>query len=100
MDMAWWIVFVVAIARVTGLITTDELTRPAREWFIGRLNQANTFQRWVAYMAECSWCASIWVSLFTVPVMYWHGTQWWVQVPALVLAASQVVGMTHNIGRG
>jgi len=86
-------------ARITGLIVADELTRPAREAFLRRLDEARSPHRLLAYLATCSWCCGTWVSAVLAPVFWWWGDRAAVVVPALALSSAQVVGMTAGIGR-
>ena len=94
----WWIVYALAIARATGLITTDYLTKPLRDWLFRKLNPDKTWHERLAYLIECPWCVSVWVAAALVPVAYWWGAHWSVQVAGLILAASQVTGLLATIG--
>jgi hypothetical protein len=102
------IFYALAATRLTGLITTDEITRPIREKLVNRFDSDRRAHRWVAYLIGgaddqadgCPWCASIWVGAITAPIIYL-----WYDLPAVVivllaLAVSQTTGMIHNIGRG
>jgi hypothetical protein len=91
--------FVLASARITGLITLDELTRPAREAFTRRLDEDRPSHRALAYLTSCPWCASIYVCAVLAPVFWWWGDRPAVAVPALALGGSQAVGMLSGVGR-
>jgi len=107
--MPVWIivVYALAVARLTGMFTVDEVTRPVREWLVGRFDPYRRWQRWLAYLLGgaddtpdgCPWCVSIWVGMFTAPLV----VMWWRQpvvlVPMLGLAVSQTTGMITGVGR-
>jgi hypothetical protein len=99
--------YTLAAARLTGLVTVDEITRPVREAFVNRFDPARRAHRWAVYAIGgvddqaygCQWCASIWITFATAPVVYfWHDMAA-VSIPMLALAASQVIGMINSLGR-
>jgi len=98
--MSVWVVlvYVLAVARVTGLITLDEITCHAREWVIEHLplNQAGVA---LEYFVTCPWCVSVWVAGLSAPLIWLWGDTPAVLIPALALAASQVTGMLAPLGR-
>jgi len=93
-----WGVYALAVARLTGLITADEISRPARDWVIANLPPYPVFIP-VEYLLTCPWCVSIWVGAATVLMAWrWGGAPWLLGV-ALVLAMSQIAGMLAPLGR-
>lgn len=83
-------VFVVAVAaaRITRLITTDDLTDPIRLWI------AETYQSdWVDKLFSCDWCMGFWVSLFAVVFHLNFPTNPILTLIFLSLAVSEAVGM-------
>lgn len=93
-----WLVYALAVARLTGLVATDEVSRPAREWIVKHLPLWRVSVA-VEYLLTCVWCASMWVAAAVVaPAWHW-GTRGWLLGPALVLALSQITGMTSTLGR-
>jgi len=95
----WWIVYALAVARATGLVSTDELTKPWRDWLFRRLNPDKRWHERLAYLVECPWCTSMWLSAGLVPVAYWWGAHWSIQILGLIGASSQVTGMLSQTGR-
>lgn len=81
-----------ATARVTRLITTDEITSEIRQALLRRLDD----QSKLAYAITCNWCASIYVAAATAPLVWWHSTRPAVMIPLIALAFSQIVGMTSG----
>jgi hypothetical protein len=94
--------YVLAVARVSRLITSDKLTEKWRYRFV-----ASRFRRaygpdpgaeqmaqppLLAYLAMCPWCISIWVGAVAAPVVALWGRSPWVWAPAFALAASYVTG--------
>lgn len=101
------VVFALATARLTGLATLDEITRPTREAILRRLDERRASHRALAYFVTCPWCQSLWIgaavapiAYASVPVDYWQGANPWALVPALALAFSMTTGMLSGVGRG
>lgn len=95
------IVYALAVARVTGLITADTITEPLRDRAIAWLDdQPGTIGAALATLITCPWCAGMWVSLIAAPLVWAWGESPVMLIPALALAFSQVTGMTNNVGRG
>lgn len=94
-----WLVYALAVARLTGLIVADDITAPARGWLIGHLPPRPASVA-VEQLLTCFWCTSMWVAAAVVPLAWHWGPRPWLLGPALVLAMSQVTGMTSNTGRG
>lgn len=108
-----WVVYALAVARLTGLVALDEITRPIREALVSRLDATRRTHRSLAYLLGgytgeeegdgpdgCPWCLSIWVAAATAPVAWWWGDHPAAAVPMIALAVSQLAGMTASIGRG
>jgi hypothetical protein len=94
------LVYALAVARVTGLITTDTITESARNALIGWLDdRPRTLGAFVATLITCPWCASVWVAAVAAPLAWLWGYEPVLLVPALALAFSQVTGMISNLGR-
>lgn len=104
----WWAVYVLAVARLTGLLAYDEITRPLREAAVRRLDPTRGWHRKVAYLLGgasdegdgCPWCLSIWIAAAVAPLVWYHGDHPTVIIPAVALAFSQLTGMIAGIGRG
>ena len=100
MDPWIWIVYALAVARFTGLVTLDTITEPIRDRIIVALDDTpGSGGAWLAKLVTCPWCASIWISAVAAPVAYNWGTSPWLLVPALALVFSFVSGATSNLGR-
>jgi hypothetical protein len=114
----WLIVILIALAthRVTRIITRDAIPLVAtpREAFVQRwgtfadaatpeqkktsLNgkRTNGFMRSLAYLWECDWCASVWVSaLITSLAWRWTslGDEHWLIAVFVGLTASSITGL-------
>jgi fatty acid desaturase len=93
-------VYALAVTRVTGIITQDTITEPLRDRLIVWLdNRPATLGSSLAALITCSWCAGMWVSLIAAPLVWWHGENPWLLIPALALAFAQIIGMTSDVGR-
>ena len=64
--------------RLTELATTDEITRPAREW-AGRRGGR------VAYLAACPRCLSVWAGLAVILIPEWMCTALGVSAATILL---------------
>lgn len=94
------LVYTLAVARVTGLITTDTITEDARNAVISWLDdRPKTLGAYLATLITCPWCASVWVSVVAAPLVWFWGDSQVMLIPALALAFSQVTGMTSSSGR-
>lgn len=99
-DPVLLVVYALAVARVTGLITQDSITEDARDRLVGWLDdRPRTLGSYVAKLVTCPWCTSVWVAAGTAPLTWWHGANPWMLVPAVALAFSQVTGMISDMGR-
>lgn len=81
-------VAVLAVARITRLLVTDELTIGYRRWVVKRWGE----QSKMAYLAHCPWCTSIYVAAPIMPV----ATIWpnrWIIAALVVPAASLLSGL-------
>lgn len=77
------LVTALAVYRGTVLILRDYISQALRVT-LRRLG------RHTEYLAECPWCASIWVGAVIVPLTLW--VSWWLVVD-LILACSAVTGI-------
>ena len=94
------LIYALAVARVTGLITTDTITEEIRDGAIAWLDdRPKTLGAYLATLITCPWCAGMWVSLLASPLVWFWGDSPVMLIPAIALAFSQVTGATHNLGR-
>lgn len=95
------VVYCLAVARLTGLVVSDTITEPIRDWLLVRLDgRERTLGSFLAALIQCPWCAGMWISLVTAPLIWSWGESPVMLIPALALALSQVTGMIAGIGRG
>ena len=101
------ILYMLAVVRLTTLVTHDQITRPVREWAIGRFDATRRIHRLLVYLLGepdgyaigCPWCVSIWVGAVTAPMMWAWSNQPWMIIILLALAVSQTSGMIYTFGR-
>lgn len=100
------VLYVLAVARITTLITHDEITAPTRRALIRRFDPDRRLHRLVVYLLGspdddaigCPWCVSVWVGLLSSPVIwFWPGSP--LIMVLIGLAASQITGMIYGYGR-
>lgn len=98
---AWmWLVYALAVARLTGLLQADKLTEPGRLAVLRRLDEDRAAHRGLAYLMDCPWCMSIWLGGATAVLTWWHGANPVLFIPAAGLALSQVTGMIAPLHPG
>lgn len=89
-----------ATARITTLLTHDEIAAPLRSWIAKRFDTGDENRTHpLAYMAFCPWCVSVWVAVVLAALVYFAYGNELVYIGLLALAASQVTGMIAGIGR-
>lgn len=94
------VVYTLAAARITGLITADTITERIRDGIVQRLDsRPATLGTYVAELIQCPWCSGVWVSAAVAPLAWWWGEHPALLVPAIALAMAQLVGMTSDLGR-
>ncbi len=82
-----------ATYRLTRLITTDEITRPAREWAVEQL-ESRGYSR-AAYLLQCPYCVSVWVGLGVATAPRALGRAW--RPARVALCASGVVTLIEQV---
>ena len=84
---------ILAVARVTRLVTTDVLTETPRVWLTLRLESWPRIQ----YLIHCDWCASVYTGAAgAVAYAAWGETLWFMAV-VLALSASYATGFLASI---
>lgn len=78
-----------AVHRLTLLVTRDELTKRAREWVDRKYSGS------LVTLLFCPWCMSVWVAGGAVPLTIWQW--WWWGWVALGLSASSVAGVLAEL---
>jgi len=85
----------IAVARLSRLITTDELMLPFRRWATKKWGDDSR----LTYFVHCRWCTSGWVgglggviwAFSMLPLRYW-----WFAIPA-ALSMSYVAGLLSQL---
>lgn len=97
---------VLAVARVTRLITTDVLFETPRNALLSRLlrerddGTAPALRSKLAYLAVCDWCASVYVGAAAAGAYgAWGETMHYMMV-CLALAASYATGLLASVTNG
>jgi hypothetical protein len=91
---------ILAVARVTRLVTTDVLFNEQRGWVLQKLINPGRL-RWArdktAYLIVCDWCASVYTGAAgAVAYAVWGETLWFMAV-VLALSASYATGFLASI---
>lgn len=82
---------VLATARLTRLVTADQILEPIRARLIRRYGEPTESK--LMYLMTCDWCASFWIAVPVAVVTVMAGDRLAVQAGLLALAASQFTGM-------
>lgn len=81
MVLGVFVLLTFAVARLTRLVTADQITLPLRRWVVNRYGEESGR----AYLIHCRACASVWIA-FPVAVIWALATLplqwWWLGVPA------------------
>lgn len=94
------IVYALAVMRLDGLIRADGITEGARGSLLAWLDdRPKTLGAFIADVIDCPWCLSIWIGAVAAPLVWFWGDHPVMLIPALMLAFSQVTGMSYNLGR-
>jgi hypothetical protein len=91
MNLAFVIIFCLAVFRVTRLVTKDVF--PPVKWVRDKALQSKLPEP-VKYLVECTWCASVWIALVGVIIF---PVGWSIRDRLLLLlAASAVSGLVES----
>lgn len=94
------LIYLLAAARVTGMIVEDDLFDAPRAAVLNWLDPApGSLGSYVSRLITCQWCTGFWVASTALLVMVFAGDSPWMLYPAMALAGSQVIGMISTIGR-
>lgn len=103
---------ILAVTRLTRLITTDVVFQPARRWLIGHRPSPAPDERdaadipgqdlepkedWLVYLVHCRWCASMWITFPVAAVVYNWPYSWPVQIGLVGLAGSLVAALAAGL---
>lgn len=81
-----------AIARVTRLVTSDRITEAPRNFLLRKLLVRRP-ESLTAYLMVCSWCSSVYVGAAAAGAWYAWGDTMCYQAVVLALAGSHVTGV-------
>jgi hypothetical protein len=94
------LIYALAVARLTGLVTADAITEPVRDRITVWLDDTpGSLGEWLSTLITCPWCASMWISFAAAPLVWFWGDTPVMLVLGLIGAFSQVSGMTSDLGR-
>lgn len=93
---------ILAVARVTRLITTDVLFEGWRNATVARLmaDESSLLRTKIAYLIVCDWCASVYVGAAAAGAYWAWGETMPYMVICLALAASYATGFLASVKEG
>ena len=86
------VVATLAVARLTRLLTVDQLAIGYRRWIVNRWGADS---QW-AYLAHCTWCTSFWIALPIMPAAALWPNVWVIGVLS-AFAASYIAGLLARL---
>lgn len=99
----WGVLVVLALSRLTRILTIDKISEPARLWVAARRPEGSQ----LTYLLFCPWCMSVWLAAATWTLLYTAtpfgdvlaATElpWWVTIPTLTLLSSYATGVLHRL---
>lgn len=99
----WGVLIILALSRLTRIITTDKISEPLRNTLARRLRPGSQ----ITYLFFCAWCMSIWLAAAAWTLLYTTtalgdaiantGLPWWVTIPTLTLLTSYTTGVLHRL---
>jgi hypothetical protein len=92
---AFYLIYLLAFARIVVLLTSDTLTEVPRDRFVTALKERH--HNSLAYLFLCPWCLSVWLAIPAAPIIYAYGNSPWLFVPALGLALSAAAGALARV---
>ena len=72
-----------AVHRLVSIWLREEIARPSREWMQRR-------HRWVAYLAGCPLCLSVWAAIACTGAWYRGGRVGWLVVAVLAISEAAI----------
>lgn len=94
------VLMILAVARVTRLITTDVLFDEPRNWVVRKLispGRARVLRDKLAYLIMCDWCSSMYVGAAGAGAWYAWGETLPFMAVCAALAASYVTGFLASV---
>lgn len=93
LDLVVFVLWVLALARLTRLVNADEITDPIR---LAVMRKTGPESKW-SYFLQCPWCVSMWLGLVTAGFPVWLTDSPWWFLPLLALAGSHVTGLMAQL---
>ena len=90
MDVAGFLLILGASARLTRLVTEDEIMRPVRDL------AARRGPAWLAFLLGCPWCAGLWLCIGVVAAWHWTPDPWFT-LGAVALTANLLYGIAAGL---
>lgn len=88
---------VLAVYRLTLLVTADEITETPRDILLDWLDDRDHSK--LATLVGCPWCLSLHFGAAVAWSAHAWGGEWWWQVGALALAASAATGILATFAK-
>jgi len=94
-DLVSLVLLLLAVARLTRLVVTDQIGLPIRQWVLVRSGD----QGWWTYAIHCPWCVGMWFSLVASPLWYYFRHNPVFLMLCVALALSQAVGLLFKVDK-
>lgn len=90
-DAAAFAIWMIALARLTRLLTVDRITDFLRAW---AWNPKTGEDGMLWYLSRCAWCMSLWLGLITAPFLLLTIDRSLWLIPIFALVASWFAGVS------
>jgi len=88
-----------ATARLTRLVTDDEIARPIRDAVMAWAEKpgAGALRKRAGYLVDCPWCVSIWAGGAVLLASRFKSGRWLTKAGALSMAAAMLLTVQAKI---
>lgn len=92
-DILTFLLLVLAVARLTKLVTDDKIGLPLRQWVLKRSGDNG----WLTFGIHCPWCVGMWFAMGAAPLWYYFGHNPIFVIICVALALSYGVGLLAKL---
>jgi len=98
-DAGTAVVMAAAVARLTRLVTDDEIARPIRDAVMAWAEKpgAGGLRQRAGYLVDCPWCVSMWAGGAVLFASRFKSGRWLTKAGALSMAAAMILTVQSKI---
>jgi hypothetical protein len=95
-NLLTFVLVLLAVARLTRLVTVDKIGHPLRYWITMKNGDHGAW----TFAIHCPWCVGMWFSLGAAPLWYYFGRNPIFIMMCTALALSHAVGLLAKTDQG